>query len=121
MPDFNGQEPDKALVDEFHARYLEEISHARVSFPSIPHAAATFVPSPTHIRLVHTTRPLYTPSPNLKPSTPNCRVPDLNGQEPDKALVDEFHARYVEEITRLFDTHKAAAGMADRTLKICSS
>lgn len=38
--------------------------------------------------------------------------------EPDTALVNDFHARYIEELTRLFETHKARLGHGSAQLEV---
>lgn len=39
-------------------------------------------------------------------------------ERPADALVDEFHAKYVEALEALFKQHRAAAGYADRELDV---
>ncbi len=47
--------------------------------------------------------------------------PPADGSDPDPALVERLHAEYVSELRATFERHKAAAGYADRALKVLSA
>ena len=38
--------------------------------------------------------------------------------EPSATCVDEWHAKYLDALTQLFETHKVDAGQPDATLEI---
>jgi 2-acylglycerol O-acyltransferase 2 len=59
----------------------------------------------------------YTPRVTMVFGDP-IKVPCYEGKEIPKDVLETYHAKYMEEIVKLFDKYKAAAGYPDSTLEI---
>ena len=87
----------------------------KVSIPIFWGAYGSPMPHPVQITLA-VGNPIKVPKPPA-PST-DKKAPKW---EPDPELVARLHAEYVAEVKALFERHKAAAGYADRSLKVVAA
>lgn len=87
----------------------------KVSIPIFWGAYGTNMPHPVKITLA-IGNPIKVPKP--PPPSTDKNAPKW---EPDPELVARLHAEYVAEVKALFERHKAAAGYADRELKVVAA
>lgn len=87
----------------------------KVSIPIFWGAYGSNLPHPVKLTLA-IGNPIKVPKPPPPPA--DKKAPKW---EPDPDLVAKVHAEYVAEVKALFERHKAAAGYADRELKVVAA